>query len=41
MDDSTVFWDYLSQNPESVHQVMVLFSDRGIPVSRTLKYLLV
>jgi catalase len=26
-DDSTAFWDYLSQNPESVHQVMVgLFS---------------
>jgi catalase len=31
MDDSTVFWDYLSQNPESVHQVMVLMGDRGIP----------
>ncbi|SMY22921.1 unnamed protein product [Zymoseptoria tritici ST99CH_1A5] len=30
-DDSTVFWDYLSQNPESVHQVMVLMGDRGIP----------
>jgi len=30
-DDSTNFWDYLSQNPESVHQVMILFSDRGIP----------
>ena len=23
--------DYLSQNPESVHQVMILFSDRGTP----------
>jgi len=22
-DDSTMFWDYLSQNPESIHQVMV------------------
>jgi catalase len=22
-DDSTHFWDFLSQNPESVHQVMV------------------
>lgn len=33
MNDSTVFWDYLSQNPESVHQVMVLFGDRGIPDS--------
>lgn len=30
-DDSTVFWDYLSQNPESVHQVMILMGDRGIP----------
>ncbi|KAF2660591.1 CAT1 catalase [Lophiostoma macrostomum CBS 122681] len=30
-DDSTVFWDYLSQNPESIHQVMVLMGDRGIP----------
>ena len=32
-DDSTVFWDYLSQNPESVHQVMILMGDRGIPDS--------
>ena len=24
--------DYLSQNPESIHQVMILFSDRGTPV---------
>ena len=31
MDDSTMFWDYLSQNPESVHQVMVLMGDRGVP----------
>ena len=30
-DDATMFWDYLSQNPESVHQVMVLMGDRGIP----------
>lgn len=30
-DDSTVFWDYLSQNPESIHQVMILMGDRGIP----------
>ncbi|KAK3114653.1 hypothetical protein LTR53_006823 [Teratosphaeriaceae sp. CCFEE 6253] len=30
-DDSTWFWDYLSQNPESVHQVMILMGDRGIP----------
>ncbi|KAF2114174.1 catalase-like domain-containing protein [Lophiotrema nucula] len=30
-DDSTIFWDYASQNPESVHQFMVLMGDRGIP----------
>ena len=30
-DDSTMFWDYLSQNPEAIHQVMVLMGDRGIP----------
>ncbi|KAK0754432.1 catalase-like domain-containing protein [Schizothecium vesticola] len=30
-DDSTMFWDYLCNNPESVHQVMILLDDRGIP----------
>ncbi|ETN38043.1 uncharacterized protein HMPREF1541_07666 [Cyphellophora europaea CBS 101466] len=30
-DDSTLFWDYLSNNPESIHQVMILMGDRGIP----------
>jgi len=30
-DDSTNFWDYASHNPESVHQFMILFGDRGIP----------
>ncbi|KAK0629550.1 catalase-like domain-containing protein [Bombardia bombarda] len=30
-NDSTMFWDYLCNNPESVHQVMVLLGDRGIP----------
>jgi catalase len=30
-EDSTMFWDYFSQNPESVHQVMILMGDRGIP----------
>ncbi|VUC24756.1 unnamed protein product [Clonostachys rosea] len=30
-DDATLFWDYLSQNPESIHQVMILMGDRGIP----------
>ncbi|CED85580.1 catalase [Phaffia rhodozyma] len=31
--DKDAFWDYLSQNPESVHQVLHLFSDRGTPAS--------
>ncbi|KAI0827528.1 catalase-like domain-containing protein [Hypoxylon sp. FL0890] len=30
-DDSTMFWDYLCNNPESVHQLMILMGDRGIP----------
>jgi len=29
--DSTHFWHYLSENPESIHQVMILMGDRGIP----------
>ena len=28
-----MFWDFLSLRPESTHQVMILFSDRGIPDS--------
>lgn len=28
-----MFWDHLSQNEESIHQVMILFSDRGTPQS--------
>ncbi|KAL1490816.1 hypothetical protein ABEB36_013447 [Hypothenemus hampei] len=31
MRDWDAFWDYLSLTPMSVHQVMILFSDRGIP----------
>lgn len=31
LKDPDAFWDYLSQNPESIHQVMILFSDRGTP----------
>lgn len=31
LKDPDMFWDYLSQNPESFHQVMILFSDRGTP----------
>ena len=28
-----MFWDFLSLTPESIHQVTILFSDRGIPKS--------
>ncbi|RZC41576.1 Catalase-rel domain containing protein, partial [Asbolus verrucosus] len=31
MRDWNMFWDFLSLTPQSVHQVLVLFSDRGIP----------
>ncbi|KAH9991973.1 catalase [Russula compacta] len=31
LKDPDAFWDYLSQNPESIHQVLILFSDRGTP----------
>ncbi|ANB14979.1 catalase A [Sugiyamaella lignohabitans] len=33
LKDATMFWDFLSRNQESVHQVMQLFSDRGTPAS--------
>lgn len=26
-----MFWDFLSLTPESIHQVTILFSDRGTP----------
>nr|CAH7735340.1 unnamed protein product [Callosobruchus chinensis] len=29
--DWNMFWDFLSRRPETTHQVMFLFSDRGIP----------
>ncbi|PPQ66162.1 hypothetical protein CVT26_010885 [Gymnopilus dilepis] len=29
--DHDMFWDFFSQNPETVHQIMILFSDRGTP----------
>lgn len=29
--DWDMFWDWITLRPESVHQVMFLFSDRGIP----------
>jgi catalase len=31
--DPDMFWDFLSLTPESVHQVTILFSDRGIPAT--------
>lgn len=31
LKDPDAFWDFLSLRPESVHQVLFLFSDRGIP----------
>jgi len=31
MKFSTMMWDFWSQHPESLHQVTILFSDRGIP----------
>lgn len=31
LKDASMFWDFLSLTPESVHQVTVLFSDRGTP----------
>lgn len=29
--DWDMFWDWITLRPESIHQVMFLFSDRGIP----------
>lgn len=31
LKDPNAFWDFLSKTPESVHQVTILFSDRGTP----------
>ncbi|CAD1478067.1 unnamed protein product, partial [Heterotrigona itama] len=31
LKDADMFWDFLSLRTESMHQVMILFSDRGIP----------
>lgn len=33
MRDNTMQWDFWSHSPESLHQVTILFSDRGIPAS--------
>jgi len=37
LKDPDMFWDFLSLTPESVHQVTVLFSDRGTP--RTYRHM--
>lgn len=31
LKNPTMMWDFWSLNPESLHQVMILFSDRGTP----------
>ena len=31
MKSATIMWDYWSLNPESIHQVLILMSDRGTP----------
>lgn len=31
--DADMFWDFLSLTPESIHQVTILFSDRGTPAT--------
>lgn len=31
LPDPDAFWDFLSLTPESIHQVTILFSDRGTP----------
>jgi len=31
LKDASMFWDFLSLTPESIHQVTILFSDRGTP----------
>ena len=33
LKDANMFWDFLSLTPESLHQVTILFSDRGTPCS--------
>lgn len=39
--DPDAFWDFLSLVPESIHQVTILFSDRGTPdVHRIVKMIL-
>ncbi|MCL5061888.1 MAG: catalase [Nitrospiraceae bacterium] len=37
LKDPDMFWDFLSLTPESIHQVTILFSDRGTP--RTFRHM--
>jgi len=37
LKDPDMFWDFLSLTPESIHQVTILFSDRGTP--RTYRHM--
>lgn len=37
LKDPDMFWDFLSLTPESIHQVTILFSDRGTP--KTFRYM--
>ncbi|SCU88892.1 LADA_0E12618g1_1 [Lachancea dasiensis] len=32
-NDSSMYWDYLTQNLESMHQIVYMFGDRGTPAS--------
>ena len=36
LKDPDAFWDFLSLVPESIHQVSILFSDRGTPNVRAI-----
>ncbi|GEQ69393.1 hypothetical protein JCM33374_g3064 [Metschnikowia sp. JCM 33374] len=33
LKDPNIFWDYLTSHEETIHQTMILFSDRGTPRS--------
>ncbi|KUI63890.1 Catalase A [Cytospora mali] len=32
LPDHTIFWDYFNKNPEAIHFLMFLFSDRATPI---------
>ncbi len=36
LKSDTMMWDFWSLNPESLHQVMILFSDRGTPAGHRM-----